>query len=437
VIRRGNPDGESLVSARPEELTAVLDLELWRPATAGQDERFDAERFAEWLDLIIDADESASARILANMNVEVAVAGFSRHVRVFDPGAREPTAASDDEWVESAVGRGDLTCELGGYLVIARRRDTWESMIAALLALEAEDEARFHVVMEGCRRLSNSAPEIDGLDTLLDTSGQHLHDVSIEREQRLAQRGFCAPGDARVFLQTAREGRADRSAAPAPPVAAEPTLALVEAGESSPGLPHLRAFMARARDADEAGWLTHHSEMAHLANTLIAGSALLSRAFTPREAAEAAAATCNLGLEQADAFPPDLVTAFEAGLSMLHRNVCMYSARRLMDTLSALHGVAPGIEDDLRALELELRTQCEAGTPWRARDALEVMATLDVVAWTGLLGLISECPVIPEAVTASVERRKSAVSATNFEFISTTAQLDTVRTFMTRLPELL
>ena len=66
-----------------------------------------------------------------------------------------------------------------------------------------------------------------------------------------------------------------------------------------------------------------------------------------------------------------------------------------------------------------------------------MLSTLDTPAWCGLLGLLSECPVIPAVVTAIVERRIGRVDPKAFAFISTAAQIDTVRAFMKRLPLLL
>ena len=79
------------------------------------------------------------------------------------------------------------------------------------------------------------------------------------------------------------------------------------------------------------------------------------------------------------------------------------------------------------------RGSVEAGTPWRARNALDVIAMLDMPAWVSVLGLLDECPVMPAALTATLERRTGAISATEFEFISTRSQLGNVREFMARL----
>ena len=48
---------------------------------------------------------------------------------------------------------------------------------------------------------------------------------------------------------------------------------------------------------DETAYLTRSRELGFLANTLLAGSSVQSRPFTPQEASDAAACTCNLGLE--------------------------------------------------------------------------------------------------------------------------------------------
>ena len=76
-----------------------------------------------------------------------------------------------------------------------------------LLALDADHHDYFHAVMQGCRRVSNSSPEIDGLDDLLMAPEQQLHDVALDREQRRSQQGYLTPADARAYLQMARQPR--------------------------------------------------------------------------------------------------------------------------------------------------------------------------------------------------------------------------------------
>jgi hypothetical protein len=566
--------GELVTSATPAQLTSLLDLDLWRHAQPGRDEQFDVDRFGEWLEVLVNTGDSVAARTVAALDKDVVIVGLSRYVRVFDPGIFEPTAQSDDEPMDrhEAMREGDsmdvdeamdvesmhadeapmrdwsggrLECEVGGYIVRARRTDAWDAIVTLLLALDAEHGNYFHAVMQGCRRLSHSRPEIDGLDDLLLAPEQHLHNVAIERTRRRSQQGYATPADARAFLQMARQPRHTRSAASATgsitvnPIvtayfraageapesssetarspermlasstsASRPTAsrstdahvdaadvpasieaviellteagvmperprALLEAADSGPQaarLARVRRVMEYVRDTHETVYLTRSRELAFLANALLAGCSVQSRPFTPQEASDAAAGICNLGLEHwpagwpsvtspgassphprdtatatpPDTFPPDsflidhdLVTAFEVGWSVLHQDVSLFVAEQLISTLDNLHCVDRDIQRGLVTLRRNLVKQRDAGTPWLARNAADVLAMLDMTAWISVLGLLDECPVLPAALTANLEGRTTTVSPTAFDFISTAAQIGDIRIFMRKLPDVL
>jgi hypothetical protein len=236
-------------------------------------------------------------------------------------------------------------------------------------------------------------------------------------------------------------------------------------GETSPEpwrrraarLTRVRRLMAYVRDTHETAYFTRSRELAFLANTLLAGCSVQSRPFTPQEASDAAAGICNLGLEYwparwpsvttatpPDTFPPDsllidhdLVTAFEVGWSVLHQDVSLFAAEQLISTLTDVDCVDRDIRRGLVALRRTLVKQRDAGTPWRARDAAEILAMLDMTAWISVLGLLDECPVLPAALTAVLEGRTTTVSPTEFDFISTAAQIGDVRIFMRKLPDVL
>src|SRR5689334_15019485 len=205
--------GDLVTSATPAQLTSLLDLDLWRNPQPGRDEQFDVDRFGEWLEVLVDTGESIAARTVAALDKELVIAGLSRYLRVFDPGTFEPTESTDDEAMDrhemmsSETSRDIVECELGGYLLRARRTDAWDAITTLLVTLETEHTVYFHRVMEGCRRLSNSTPEVDGLDDLLLAPEQHLHDVASERERRRSRHGYASPADARAFLQLARQPR--------------------------------------------------------------------------------------------------------------------------------------------------------------------------------------------------------------------------------------
>jgi hypothetical protein len=194
---------------------------------------------------------------------------------------------------------------------------------------------------------------------------------------------------------------------------------------------------------DPSAYFTRSRELAFLANALVAGSSVQSRPFTPQEASDAAACICNLGLESSPAPPDDylvkhsLIAAFETGWSMLFQNVSVFVADQLIAMLTNLAWADDDSRRGLRVLERKLVQQREAGTPWLARDAADVLATLDPAVWISVIGLLDECPIAPAALSAVLEHRTAPVSPTAFEFISTTAQIGDVHRFMKMVPDLL
>jgi hypothetical protein len=177
-------------------------------------------------------------------------------------------------------------------------------------------------------------------------------------------------------------------------------------------------------------------ELGFVANVLVAGASFNGRRFQPPEAARAAAAACNLGLENwprawlpvGRPRPPadllahhDLVTVFRVGWRVLHERVGLYTARTLVEILSRLTRDEGGLHADLAELRDGLRKQVEAGTPWRERDNLDALAALDMPGWEVLVGLVDQCPVVPR-------------EAGGFEFIGENRQLEWVHGFVGSLP---
>ena len=482
VQRCGLEDcGELLALATPEQLAGVLDLDLWRADQPGLDEQFDADRFGVWIEMLVESGADAAAEIVARMDVDLVTAALAHHARVFDPAAVSPSMAT-----------GGLSCEVGGYLIVATRTDSWDAIVAVLTSLDADHHDCFHRVMRGCRRLSNSRPEIDGLDNLLTDREQASFDLAFHRENRREQLGYVTPAQARAFLRMSRELRlghdtpppaspvarayfraierteaAETSSGPAVAAVGEVLDVLLEAGvlpqpprgllEGSRGEAPRNARIERhvqfLRDADHLAYSTRTQELAYLANAIVAGCSLQARPFTAQEASDAAVATCNLGLEN---WPPhwlppasrlalpddflvrhDLVAVFQVGWTVLHEQVCMYAAEHLVRILADLRCDDREIQAGLDALRTEMAAQWQAGTPWGARDALDVITALDMPAWAALLGLIDECPVIHAGMAAARDPRTRAVSASAFEFISENRQIASVREFMRTLPDTL
>ena len=414
----GLQDCADLVAmATPQQLQQVFDLDLWRAPRPGLDEELDADRFGVWLEVLMAYGPAAAAAKIVAMDPQLMIAALARHVLVFDRATQRPY---------ERVG-----FDVGNYVVAARRQDAFDTIVDLLLFLDAEHPDYFHRLMRGCRRHSNSRPEIDGLHDLLTDDEQDVFDLAVAREQRRERQGYVTPAEARAFLQAARQVRA-RERSPSPETASPSSAAL----QKSARLAHLQSHLEAARNGDGAAYSAAIEQLAHLANTMVAGCSIQSRSFTPREASDAVAAVCNLGLEKGEA-GLDLIAAFQIGWALLYRDVCMHTAERLLQVLETLACEDDGIQSGLTALRIELARHSSAGTPWRARDALDVMLILDQPAWAALLGLLDECPVIHSALRASNASSARAIDASAFEFISERAQIASAHQFMASLSDLL
>jgi hypothetical protein len=514
VIQRcGLEDCAELVAlATPAQLARIFDLDLWR-AQSGRDDQFDAARFGVWLEVLMELGATVAARKLADMGVELVTAGVAQHARVFDRATVSSYMTTDGQEVAARTFDDVPTCDIGGYVLVARRGDAWDAIVAALSSLEAEQPEYFHQVMRGCRAVSNSMPERDGLDDLLAGADQIMFDLASGRHQRRGAQGYLSRAEAQAFLQMSRELRLGddtgpppnpiargyfraidetRSAAaaepsgPAPPesdapsatdesteaaaaladvveilqgagiVAPQPRALLGGSESQAPRLEPIQAHLQDLLEHDRATYEKRNEELAFLSNTILAGCSIQARAFTPQEASDAAVAVCNLGLEHwpgtwgpasaGRSAGPDLITVFQVGWKILYDQVAMYTAERLIGVLADLQCRDRDIQAGLVVLRIEMTKQWQAGSPWRARDALDVLSALDMLAWATLLGLLDECPVIHAALSAAMSSGSTAssgragvraVSATDFEFISGNSQIASVHGFMQSLPGIL
>ncbi|HKP63644.1 MAG TPA: DUF6178 family protein [Polyangiales bacterium] len=368
IDRVGLEDCSELVAlASTEQLEAMFDEDLWRADASGVEERFDPRRFALWLQVMLEAGEEFLARKLCELPLELLTLAVNRLVLVIDmdallnnlAGARDE-AGQIERALENATSE-----EWEEFRIIARDVDAWEDVWNALLLLDREDHERLRAILEQCCAMSTEY--INGQGSLYEvlTSDEMLEsDALAERDDRRATQGYVSLGDARGFLELARQGgpplaerdaisaayfraldgsggstraavaqrRLPGSAAGADVdglmqliAASDPT----ERGEKARALPGrsaakssgkrtkraepppeqtpLAAALATLSSADPAAHTARMEELGYLANVLIAGCKHEGRKLRPIEALEAAIATCNLGLELWERPEPELL----------------------------------------------------------------------------------------------------------------------------------
>ena len=473
---------EFVALATPAQLGRILDLDVWRLHAPGADEAFDVERFGVWLEVLMQCGAPVAAEKLTGLDLELVVAGFSRHTAVFDRAAVSSYTTLDGDQVPGRVSSDAPAAEIGGYLIEARRVSAWDTIVDLLAFLHTEHVEYFQRLMRGCVRLSNGPREADGFHSLLEDQEQDLFDLACDREARREQQGYVSPAQARAFMQASRQVRLDREQPPHHPLARAYFRGLAPAPttqDDAPGraaglLPpssadaiapdiepaavaevveilrdagvlvdEPRALLAsadaeRSRVALIQDYVASHPasapDLAYLANAIVAGCSIQARPFTPHEASEAAAAICNLGLEN---WPPhwhemDLVTAFQVGWTVLHRDVSIYAAERLIEVIAGLKCGDRDIQLRLHGLRRQLMEGVRDAAPWRARNHLDVIVMLDAPSWAGLLALLDECPVLHRAILTTQDRRLT-IDPSDYQFISQNSDLGVVREFMRSL----
>ena len=182
--------------ATPAQLMRVFDLDLWRSDEAGQDERFDADRFALWLEVLADTSVSMAAEKLAAFDFDFVTAALTRHFLVLD------RTWSMMRWHPLANSR---SYEIGGYTLFAKRGEPSDAFLAVLTELEAERGDFFAKLMARCCAISTDhVDDNDSLYHVASAEDQVLSDVAVEREQRREQQGFVTPSQAATFLGISR-----------------------------------------------------------------------------------------------------------------------------------------------------------------------------------------------------------------------------------------
>ena len=426
IVQRGLRDsGDLLALATPQQLSAVFDLDLWKADRAGGDEHFDSARFCEWLEVLVDSGAAAAAARLVQLDPSLVVAGVCSSVTVTDLAVFSPVGEpSGADPVSAPGGDHGLHAEIGGYLVAARRLDGWDAIVDLLRALEEHHADAFHRLMHACRRLSNSGWELDGLDDLLSDRNQLRFDLALSRERRRDRSGFVTPERARAFLEAARR------------------VSLSEEPQRAARFqPQANQALQLSTDSADADWVEREQEFAFIANALVSGCSILGRPFERQEASDAVTATCNLGIAHwpvrwAPAPVHTLRTVFQVGWTVLHRDVSMAASARLLDILDAMRPRDRDAQFEFQAFARELRRQHQAGTPWRARSGLDVLAPFDLLAWAALGALFDECPVMLANVSPDAGRGLHTVDPSKFQFIADGRHIAAVGEFLLSIPEI-
>ena len=497
--------GELVALATTEQLKKIFDDDLWRSHKPGKDATFDADRFALWLQVMMEAGVEFAAQKLAELDEDLVTLAICKHVLVINIDAMAERMSgnnrSDEDDLTDKALESSLYEEFAEYQIIAKDHQSWDAIIAVLVELDKNNHDFLMRMLDRCCYISTEYIEDNGgLYEVLNSEEMLESDVAAEREERREQEGYVAPSSAVSFLNLARVtpteqlvaaraadpitqsyfrtfGRPSRDGSKkgaqalpqGTPVQSEKVVRflqelrkaevleepgqhpLLAAGEPQDvrSEPLLKLAIVGVRETNSNAYMERLKELSYLANVLISGCSYAGRAFRPLEAADAAVAVCNLGLErllQEEAGVRDiseatvvqaaellerqeLVKLFQVGWSILHHDVLLFTARSLQDMLTR---TADGLRDVQRSKELTrmaatLAADVKTGKPWQSRSRLDGLGhTLERPTLLALKALLSEYPFLPRAIAGGSKETEKR----DARFISTAKHIQTVQEFV-------
>jgi hypothetical protein len=339
--------GHLVALTTTDQLRGLFEVALWESLRPGDAEELRPERFLDWLEVMLDVGSTFTAERLIELGEAFVVVNIAPLVHIVD---REVAVEHRPEppcfCVVCELSERDVPFEaFDDYIVTPVHDDEWETVRMVLNALDDEDRDFLNRVLA---RVS-PRPTARGF---VDTSEPLLEDETHDRRERRERRGYMTPQRAAAFLSNARAASVETlAAAPAydevtrsyfeqlataaasddaarERAAAEASAnetrsvrtlemraleaALVEAEIVSDRAPLLlegpRTSRApavelvdrldRMRFARPAVFAARLSELAYLANVLMAARTLDGRRFEEAQAAQLAMACANLGLDR-------------------------------------------------------------------------------------------------------------------------------------------
>lgn len=344
LIRRiGVADaGELVALATSEQLTQAFDEDLFRADEPGERERLDVERFATWLEVLLEAGDRNAARRLRELSEDFVLHALLASIVVLDDESlRERMDFADDQAeLTDKVLESSLSEQLDGYLLLGRGEPGWDAWLSVILAWDRDDRHFLERVLDrAAAACTHYLEDLDELCEALTAAESLAEDVEAAREERRAAQGYVEARAAAAFLllagrplttplsEVSRDANTKAYFRGLPEslrtqpfgagqvLPADDASALKGSGlellvdvEPQSGAPDARAVVASDRDhvpleaalealaqVEPERFSQRMEELAYLANVLVAGASSGAGRLSPMEAASAALASVALG----------------------------------------------------------------------------------------------------------------------------------------------
>jgi hypothetical protein len=198
---------ELLALASTEQLTRMVDEDLWQQEAPGQKENFRPDRLNAWIIALEEMGSEKAAAKLAEMDEEFLAFAFSQFLHAIDREALQflYVRIQGDSWEDDRLEKlleNHNSQELAGALVLAKATAPWDSLLNLLLALDNHDNSLCGRLMHRlCLTTEAKAESEGGLFELLSQEEMLESDATHSRHLRRGQDGYVPAEDALALLE--------------------------------------------------------------------------------------------------------------------------------------------------------------------------------------------------------------------------------------------
>ena len=192
--------GEIIAFANTKQIEAIFEEDLWKPNKAGADEKFDADRFGIWLEILSEIGFDKAVEKIIEMDEDFLVMAFSTLVWVAETNWLDENCEANPQ-IEKII-ESRLTFEIDNYILFGKTEQSWDVFISLIAAMDAHYHSFLYGILDKCFNfLAQEATTEDDLYDILSDEEQMVDDVAYEREKRRESQGFVTPATARSFLK--------------------------------------------------------------------------------------------------------------------------------------------------------------------------------------------------------------------------------------------
>ena len=199
--------GDIVALASAEQLRDMFDEDLWVVPEPGQEEKFDAQRFALWLEIMLESGEQFVVDKLLELPEDLVTLGLQRQVFVLDTDELAMVLSERPRGVDMVEKALELCQyeEIDQFRVIARQHEHWDAVLTVLLALDQNHHSYLRKLLERCCYATTEyIDDNGGLYEVLTSEEMLEADAAAERDDRRAAEGFVSSADAAAFLALPR-----------------------------------------------------------------------------------------------------------------------------------------------------------------------------------------------------------------------------------------